>query len=244
MNRRQMLASTAAALTSLLPAVPVRAAVPVDLLLVMAVDVSGSITPEEALLQRQGYRAAMTDPEVLAAITSGPRGAIAVAYIEWAAVDRQSLTIPWTRIAGSTDGGAWADRLDKSPQQSIRWTSLSGALTFSSQVLDESPFASSRRVIDVSGDGPNNSGPPPEPVRDRLVGQNVTINGLPIRNPRYTFGLAEGQTIEGYYRDSVIGGDGAFFILASDFSAFGQAIRRKLIQEIAWQAAPDAPRRA
>ncbi len=229
MRRRELLAASSALAARVRP---VRAADAVDLLLVMAVDVSGSIDEDEAQLQRQGYRMALTDPAVLAAVAGGPAGAIAVAYVEWAAVDRQKLLIPWTRIASPGDGAAWADRLAKSAHESIHWTSISGALTFCGQVLADSPFDAVRHVIDVSGDGPNNQGPLPEPVRDRLVSAGVTINGLPIVNNRPGYGMGS-QGIEAYYHDSVIGGPGAFLIVAEDFASFGQAIRRKLIQEIA-----------
>jgi hypothetical protein len=217
------------------------AAAQVDLLLVLAVDVSRSIDEAEAELQRQGYVAAMTDAAVLAAAGGGPHGAIAVAYVEWAS--HQRLLIPWTRIAGSADGIAWSDRLARSERRrrtpgalarwrSITWTSLSGVLAFSRQVLADSPFKGTRRVIDVSGDGPNNSGPLPEPERDRLVAEGVTINGLPIANDQPDFGRVQ-DGLESYYRNSIIGGPGAFVIVADDFAAFKTSIRRKLIQEIA-----------
>jgi len=209
-----------------------RAAAEVDLLLVMAVDVSRSIDEEEAQLQRRGYQMAMTNPEVLAAIVGGAHRAIAVAYTEWAGATYQRLVIPWTRIAGSQDAAAWSNRLGESPRESIRWTSISGALAFARQVLADSPFSGVRRVIDVSGDGQNNNGPPPEPERDRLVAEGVTINGLPIINDHSNFGVLQ-VGLEDYYRDAVIGGPGAFLVFAEDFKAFGHAIRRKLVMEIA-----------
>jgi hypothetical protein len=228
MRRRIFLAAGGTLISRVSPA---HAAAQVDLLLVLAVDVSRSIDEEEAELQRQGYRMAMTDPAVLAAAGGGPHGAIAVADVEWAAASYQSLVIPWTRIAGSDDGTAWSDRLARSPRKSITWTSISGALAFSRQALADSPFEGTRRVIDVSGDGPNNNGPLPEPERDRLVLEGVTINGLPIVNDRPDFGRVK-EGLEPYYRNSVIGGPGAFVIVAEDFAAFGSAIRRKLIKEI------------
>lgn len=209
------------------------AAEAVDLLLVMAVDVSRSIDEEEARLQREGYRSAMIDPAVVAAIGGGAIGAVAVAYVEWAGFDYQQLVIPWTRIAGPDDAAAWSERLARSPRRSVSWTSLSGALMFSRRMLAECPFEGTRRVIDVSGDGPNNSGPPAEGERDRLVAEGVTINGLPIVNDRPNFGVAPGPELEPYYRNSVIGGPGAFLIVAEDFNTFGAAIRRKLVTEIA-----------
>jgi len=141
--------------------------------------------------------------------------------------------IPWTRIGTPDEAAAWSDRLARSPRQSVTWTSISGALIFSRRMLEAAPFEATRKVIDVSGDGPNNNGPSPEPERDRLVADGVTINGLPIVNDRPTFGYRVGDMLEAYYRNSVIGGPGAFLIVAEDFETFGTAIKRKLIQEIA-----------
>ncbi len=229
MRRRSLLGG---AIAAALPAA-VRASGPVDLLLVMAVDVSRSVDEEEARLQREGYRSAIVDPQVLAAIRGGPVGAIAVAYMEWAGFTYQETVIPWTRIGSEAEARDWSDRLGRAPRQAITWTSISGALMFSRKLLAEAPFEATRKVIDVSGDGPNNNGPPPEPERDRLVAEGVTINGLPIVNDRPTFGFQAGPMLEGYYRNSVIGGVGAFLVVAEDFESFGTAIRRKLIQEIA-----------
>lgn len=205
----------------------------VDVQLVMAVDVSRSVDEDEARLQREGYRAAMIDPRVVAAIGGGTQGAIAVAYVEWAGFGYQQLVLPWTRIADAGGARAWSERLAASPRQSLSWTSISGALMFSRRVLAECPWEGTRRVIDVSGDGVNNQGPPPEDERDRLVDEGVVINGLPIVNDRPNFGIVPSRDLEPYYRNSVIGGPGAFLVVAEDFVAFGDAIRRKLIQEIA-----------
>ena len=203
-----------------------------DLSLVLAVDVSGSVTDEEAVLQRDGYRGAITDAGVLAAIAGGPVGAIAVAYIEWANHEHQDVIIPWTRIARRADAQAWADRLLRSPRQSVFGTSISGALAAAGALLASSPFDATRQVVDVSGDGSNNNGPPAEIERDKLVAAGVTINGLPIINRHPRFGRLE-LNVDKYYRDSVIGGPGAFLIVAEDFADFSDAIRRKLVQEIA-----------
>ncbi len=216
-------------------ALPARAqpAGPVDLQLVLAVDVSRSIDEDEARLQREGYRAAMADSGVLAAIAGGTLGAIAVAYVEWAAFNSQELVVPWTRIGSPGEAADWSARLAASPRESRSWTSLSGALRFAGKVLEACPWEGMRRVIDVSGDGVNNNGPSAELERDRLVAAGVVINGLPIVNDRPNFGMRPTDDLEGYYRDSVIGGAGSFLILATDFTSFGDAIRRKLIQEIA-----------
>lgn len=206
---------------------------PVDLQLVLAIDVSRSVDEEEARLQREGYRAAMLDERVLAAITGGVLGTIAVAYVEWAGYQSQELVVPWMRIGNPAEAAAWSASLAASPRESRSWTSLSGALRFAGAVLERCPWEGTRRVVDVSGDGVNNQGPPAEPERDRLVADGVVINGLPIVNDRPNFGRPPLDDLEAYYRQSVIGGQGSFVIVAADFQAFGEAIRRKLIQEIA-----------
>jgi hypothetical protein len=235
MRRRSLLAASGAAM---LPAAPSRAEESVDLLLVLAVDVSRSIDDDEARLQREGYRSAVTDVRVLEAIQSGMTGAIAVAYVEWAGSDYQRLVIPWTRIGSPVEARAWAEELEKAPRVALSWTSISGGLDFSMRTLSESPFEGTRRVIDVSGDGVNNSGLAVEQVRDRLVAQGITINGLPIMNDRPTFGRPSPMPLDQYYRESVIGGDGAFLIAAEDFTSFGNAVRRKLVREIAGRPGP------
>jgi hypothetical protein len=235
MRRRSLLAASGAAM---LPATPSRAEESVDLLLVLAVDVSRSIDDDEARLQREGYRSAVTDVRVLEAIQSGMTGAIAVAYVEWAGSDYQRLVIPWTRIGSPVEARAWAEELEKAPRVALSWTSISGGLDFSMRTLSESPFEGTRRVIDVSGDGVNNSGLAVEQVRDRLVAQGITINGLPIMNDRPTFGRPSPMPLDQYYRESVIGGDGAFLIAAEDFTSFGNAVRRKLVREIAGRPGP------
>jgi hypothetical protein len=229
MQRRSLLA--AAGLMAL-PA-PLRADEPVDVLLVLAVDISRSVDEDEAKLQREGYRNGVSDPRVVEAMLGGAAGSIGIAYVEWAGSEYQRLVLPWRRIASQRDASAWAEALAEAPRQSLSWTSISGALEFSGAVLAKAPFEGTRRVIDVSGDGVNNSGPSPEGARDRLVAEGVVINGLPIVNDRPTFGRAPPIPLDQYYRDSVIGGEGAFMVVAEDFESFGVAVRRKLIREIA-----------
>lgn len=237
MRRRTLIAATAATLASTARAQPAA----VDLLLVLAIDISRSISEQDAQLQRNGYRTALNDPQVLAAIGGGLVGAIAIAYVEWAAFERQELLIPWTRIASAADAQAWSATLDGKPWNSLSWTSLSGALRFSGEVLADAPFEATRRVIDVSGDGVNNNGPPAEPYRDRLVGDGVVINGLPIINDRPRYGMASGRELVPYYTGAVVGGPGHFVVVATGFDTFAAAIKRKLIQEIAVR---DTPTRA
>lgn len=237
MRRRSVLATAAgvAALSGLPPAGrPARASGdPVDLLLVLAVDVSRSVDEDEARLQREGYRAAMIDPAVTEAIRGGMLGAIAVAYVEWAGIEYQRVVLPWQRIASAADAQSWSEKLAEAPRASLSWTSISGALDFSRRVMAEAPFEATRKVIDVSGDGVNNSGGPVEAARDRAVADGITVNGLPIVNDRPTFGRMPPVPLDEYYRDSVIGGPGAFVIVAEDFNSFGNAVKRKLIREIA-----------
>ena len=236
MHRRALLAAGAAAATAGAAARFASARTsdePVDVLLVLAVDVSRSVDEDEARLQREGYRNAVSDPLVVEAIRGGMIGAVGIAYVEWAGAEYQRLVLPWTRISTPADAFAWATRLDEAPRASLSWTSISGALDFSRTVLAEAPFEATRRVIDVSGDGVNNSGGPVEAARDRLLAEGVTINGLPIMNDRPTFGRLPPVPLDEYFRESVVGGPGAFVIPAEDFHAFGQAVKRKLIREIA-----------
>ncbi len=215
------------------PAAAQQAAEPVDVLLVLAVDVSRSIDEDEARLQREGYRNAVSDPRVVEVIRRGMIGAIGLAYVEWAGFEYQRLVLPWTRIATQHDADAWSSALAEAPRASLSWTSISGAIDFSRRTLAEAPFEGTRRVIDVSADGVNNSGRPAELARDEAVAQGIIINGLPIINDRPTFGRVPQIPLDQYFQHSVIGGAGAFLIVAEDFEAFGTAVRRKLIREIA-----------
>jgi len=206
----------------------------VDLELVLAVDVSRSMDYEERRLQRDGYVAAFRHPEVIAAIASGPLGRIAVTFFEWAGPLKQTVVVPWTTIASANDANAFADRLGAEAVRRERGTSISGGLVFASVLFEQSNVRSYRRAVDVSGDGPNNLGPPVVAARDRLVADGVTINGLPIMlrpgGGMGAFGIAE---LDIYYEDCVVGGPGAFVVTVDDVSQFPAAIRRKLVLEIA-----------
>jgi hypothetical protein len=239
MRRRSLLAAgTGASLAGVAPRTTAAAGEPVDVNLVLAVDVSRSIDEDEARLQREGYRVAVTDPRIVAAIRGGMIGAIGIAYVEWAGIEYQHLVIPWARIASRGEAEDWAEALAQAPRVSLRRTSLSGGIEFARRVLGEAPWEATRRVIDVSGDGVNNSGPPVEEARDRALAEGITINGLPILNDRPPFGA--GPMLEAYFRERVIGGPGAFAIPAEDFDAFGLAVRRKLLREIAGRGVPSA----
>lgn len=235
MRRRSLIAAAGAA--AIAPG-RARAADPVDVALVLAVDVSRSIDEDEARLQREGYRSAVTDPVVVEAIRGGMVGAIAIAYVEWAGIEYQRTVLPWMRIATAPEAHAWAQALAEAPRVSLSWTSISGGIRHSRRVLAECPHEATRRVIDVSGDGVNNSGPPAEDERDAAVGDGITINGLPIINDRPTFGRRPPIPLDQYYQESVIGGTGAFMIVAEDFESFGVAVKRKLIREIAGFGGP------
>jgi hypothetical protein len=232
MRRRTLLA--AAGVAAALPGIrPARAEEAIDVALVLAVDVSRSIDEDEARLQREGYRVAVSDPVVVAAIRGGMIGAVGIAYVEWAGIEYQRTVIPWRRIASQADADGWAAELATAARSSLSWTSISGAIRHSRQVMADCPWEATRKVIDVSGDGVNNSGPPADQQRDGAVAEGITINGLPIINDRPTFGRLPPVPLDDYYRENVIGGDGHFMIVAEDFETFGVAVKRKLIREIA-----------
>ena len=224
------------AASGLLPGVAL-AQTAVDLELVIAVDVSLSMDLDEQRLQRDGYVAALRDPEVHKAITSGPNGRITVTYMEWAGPPTQQVVIPWTMIDGAQAARAFADRLEATPITRARMTSISSALQYSGRLFESSGAKGIRRVIDVSGDGPNNAGVPVVPVRDDLVAKGIVINGLPImlKLAQGFFDLAE---LDLYYTDCVIGGTGSFMIPIKERSEFQTATRRKLLLEIAGYQPP------
>lgn len=214
---------------------------PVDLELVIAVDISRSIDDEEAKLQRDGYIAALTNPRVINAIRSGPVGAIAIAYVEWAGVQYQHTIVPWTRVADAKSAESFATQITAAPRIAANWTAISGAIDFSLRLFDENPYKGARRVIDISGDGRNNSGRPVQDARDEAVKAGITINGLPIINDRPNFSYPPERDLDLYYERNVIGGPGAFVKPAESFEAFGAAILAKLIREIAGREASGDP---
>jgi uncharacterized protein DUF1194 len=215
------------------------AAKPVDLELVLAVDVSGSVDEEEARLQRQGYLDALTDPRVVGVIQAGFKGAIAVSYIEWAGLDYKTVIADWHLIDGADSAHAFVGKIDDLPITRGLWTSISGVIRFAMPRFDDNGFEGSRRVIDISGDGANNDGGLITITRDAAAAAGITINGLPIVNDRLNpFGWPQIPDLDLYYRHCVIGGPGAFLVIAEGFGAFADAIRRKLIFEIAGRAPP------
>jgi hypothetical protein len=205
----------------------------VDLELVLAVDVSRSMDAGEQKLQRDGYVAAFRHPEVIRAIQSGAIGRIAVTYFEWAGPGAQTLIAPWTLIANADDADVFAAQLSDQAIGGETGTSISSGLYYAVGRLNASGFTSYRQTIDVSGDGPNNTGYPVDVTRDWVISRGVTINGLPIvLRPSYADGPLGIPNLDAYYRDCVIGGPGAFMIAVTDTANFETAIRRKLVTEI------------
>jgi hypothetical protein len=214
----------------------------VDLALVLAADVSRSIDDDEFKLQRQGYAAAVTNPRVLQAIAAGRNGAIAICFIEWSGPEEQQVVAEWTTIRDGETAAAFAATLLAAPRSFIGRTSISAAVDFSRAYVAKLGALAERRVIDVSGDGTNNSGRPAPDARDEAVAAGFTINGLAIINEHPNPGyFAHTQPPEGlpeYYRQNVIGGPGGFLLVIQDFNSFGEAITNKLVSEIATAPRP------
>ncbi|MGN6461761.1 MAG: DUF1194 domain-containing protein [Pseudolabrys sp.] len=216
---------------------PARAAEKVDLLLVLSSDVSRSVDYAKFQLQREGYAAAITDDRVLNAIRSGPLQRIAVAFVEWSGASAQKVLIDWTLIDGKASAQKFADQLAELPRAFADRTAIGAGIDFSLAQFERAPFESARRTIDVSGDGTNNAGIDVDGARDRALAKGVTINGLVILSDRPLAWNPEHTNPPGgldkYYRDHVIGGPGAFVMVAENFGSFRQAIIGKLIAEIA-----------
>jgi len=219
-----------------------RAQEQVDLLLVLASDVSRSVDARKFQLQREGYAAALSNRRVVEAIQSGPHGKIAICFVEWSGATSVKLVIDWTIVGDAASARKIGDQMLELPRSFADRTSISAGLEFSFAQLERSPYKAARRTIDVSGDGTNNSGRDIASVRDEVTAKGVTVNGLVILsdsplpwNPEHTNppgGLGE------YYRRNVIGGPGAFVMVAENHDSFGQAIVKKMIAEIAWNAPP------
>jgi hypothetical protein len=208
-------------------------AVPVDVELVLAVDISYSMDPDEQALQREGYRLALTSREFLQALREGGHGKIAITYIEWAGGYDQQVVVPWRLIEGPESADAVAAEIGSAPYRRASRTSISGALKFASSLFETSGYRGLRRVIDVSGDGPNNSGVPVAPMRDEIIAKGIVINGLPLMLKRPHRGMMDIGRLDWYYEDCVIGGPGAFVIPVRDRSQFVEATRNKLVLEVA-----------
>jgi hypothetical protein len=234
MTCRRFLAAIAA-VSGLLAAGAGRAAdQPVDLELIISVDVSWSVDAEEAQLQRNGYVAAFTDPQVVEAIRSGFLGRVAVLYHEWAGMGHNRIVADWTVIEDEATAKAFAAKLSRQRFDSAYRTSISDAIDFAAPMFESNGYAGRRRVIDISGDGANNSGRLVNMARDEAVARGITINGLPIMER----GVGAAQRmwvadLDLYFENCVIGGRGAFMVVANGFMDFAEAVRRKLVLEIA-----------
>jgi Protein of unknown function (DUF1194) len=214
----------------------------VDLLLVLAVDVSRSIDQAKFMLQRDGYVAAISNRGVLDAIKSGPNQKIALNFVEWSGFGAQKEVIDWTVIDGAGSARRFGDQIVEAPRSFADRTSISGGIEFAQTQLEHSPFRAPRHIIDVSGDGTNNAGRDVGSSRDDVVAKGTIVNGLVILSNSQLLFNAEHTNppggLEKYYRDNVIGGPGAFVMVAEDFNAFGKAIVKKLIAEIAAAPSP------
>jgi len=243
MRRLLVRAFLLATILALAPAA--HAAEPVDLLLVLAADVSRSVDSDKFKLQREGYAAAISNQRVLEAISAGRNRRIAVLFFEWSGFGNQKVVIDWTPIDGPKAAQEFGDRLLESPRSFADRTSISGGVDFAVAQFARSPFRAERHTIDVSGDGTNNAGRDVTLSRDEALALGITINGLVILsdrplawNPEHTNppgGLAN------YYRVNVTGGPGSFVIEAKDFTSFGEAIVKKMIAEIADATMPGNP---
>jgi Protein of unknown function (DUF1194) len=212
----------------------------VDVELVLAVDVSYSMDMDELALQREGYAQAIISKEFLQALKSGPNGRIAVTYFEWAASSDQKIIIPWRLIDGPETADAVANEIVKTPIRRASRTSISGAINFALPLFDESPHRGLRRVIDISGDGPNNNGMPVTVARDAALEKGIIINGLPIMVKEPSYSTMDIDNLDFYYEDCVIGGPGSFVVTIKDRDKFKEAIRTKLLLEIAGRT-PERP---
>jgi len=208
-------------------------AIPVDVELVIAVDVSYSMDPDEQALQREGYVLALTSKEFLQALHQGAHGKIAITYFEWAGQSDQKILMPWRVIDGPESADAVAAEIARAPIRRASRTSISGGLRFAKPLFDDSGYRGLRRVIDVSGDGANNAGPLVELIRDDVLAAGITINGLPIMLKRPYKGTMDMDNLDEYYEDCVIGGPGAFVIPIREREKFIEATRTKLVLEVA-----------
>src|SRR6478672_2236095 len=209
------------------------AATPVDAEVVLAVDVSYSMDPEEQALQREGYMAALTSREFLQALKQGMHGRIAMTYFEWAGSHHQQIIVPWRLVDGPESADGFAADIGRARYTRASRTSISSALLFAAPLFEGSGFRGVRRVIDVSGDGVNNNGPLMVPTRDEVLAKGITINGLPILLKRPNASTLDIEQLDIYYEDCVIGGPGAFVIPIRQREQFKEAIRTKLVLEIA-----------
>ncbi len=207
----------------------------VDTEIIIAVDISYSMDADEQALQREGFADAIVSRSFLDAVRKGPNGRIAMTYFEWAGESEQRVIVPWQIINGPEAADAFVQELNRAPMRRASRTSISGALRFAAELFAQTPYKSLRRVIDVSGDGTNNQGPLIEPTRDEVVARGITINGLPLMLKEPNTNFLDIPNLDHYYEDCVIGGPGAFVVPARGRAQFTEAIRKKLLLEIAWE---------
>lgn len=205
----------------------------VDAELFLAVDVSRSMTANELEIQRRGYAEALASPAVVKAIESGFLGRIAITYVEWAGTYSQRVIVDWSIIKDQASATAFANRLTAEFNESLRRTSISGALDFAVRSIETNKYTANRRIIDVSGDGPNNQGRPVLDARAEVLSRGVIINGLPLMTREGLGSTWHLEDLDEYYRHCVIGGPGSFVIPVLKWSHFPEAVRRKLILELA-----------
>ncbi|MGX9431019.1 MULTISPECIES: DUF1194 domain-containing protein [Bradyrhizobium] len=205
----------------------------VDVELILAVDVSYSMDMDELAIQREGYAQAIVSKEFLQALKAGPNGKISVTYFEWAASSDQKIIIPWRLIDGPETADAVAAEIMKTPIRRASRTSISGAINFAVPLFDEDPYRGLRRVIDISGDGPNNNGAPVSTARDAALEKGIVINGLPIMVKEPSYSTMDIDNLDQYYEDCVIGGPGSFVVTIKEREKFNEAIRTKLLMEVA-----------
>ncbi|MDA9440413.1 hypothetical protein XH98_15050 [Bradyrhizobium sp. CCBAU 51745] len=210
-----------------------QAAPSVDVELVIAVDVSYSMDMDELAVQREGYAQAIVSKEFLQALRSGPNGKISVTYFEWSASRDQKIIFPWRVVDGPETADAVANEIMQTPVRRGSRTSISGAILFAMPLFDQDPQRGLRRVIDISGDGPNNNGDPVTRVRDEALAKGIVINGLPIMIKEPSYSTMDIDNLDWYYEDCVIGGPGSFVVTIKDRDQFKEAIRTKLLLEVA-----------
>jgi hypothetical protein len=215
------------------PVVAQSATPSVDVELILAVDVSYSMDMDELAVQREGYAQAIVSKEFLQALKSLPNGKISVTYFEWAASSDQKVIIPWRLIDGPETADAVAEEILKTPIRRASRTSISGAIYFAMPLFDENPYKGMRRVIDISGDGPNNNGAPVTGAREMALSKGIVINGLPIMVKEPSYSTMDIDNLDWYYEDCVIGGPGSFVVAIKDREKFKEAIRAKLLLEVA-----------
>ena len=212
----------------------------VDIELILAVDVSYSMDMDELAIQREGYAQAIVSKEFLQALKSGPNAKISITYLEWSASSDQRIIIPWRLIDGPETADAVSAEIMKTPVRRGSRTSISGAIYFAMPLFDEDPYHGLRRVIDISGDGPNNNGAPVTGARDEALSKGIVINGLPIMVKEPSYSTMDIDNLDWYYADCVTGGPGSFVVPINGREKFKEAIRTKLLLEVAGRV-PERP---